>query len=126
MISHTRSEDSSRIKAQIGRYAAPHPNVKLINPPVDVKSRDKMGFNHPELCALMINVKHLQDYIKDPKETRAKLLNGTIKVTASQYPAFLYSGDVPGENFDATNIVEGLLEGYLPERVRSNMFYFVR
>jgi hypothetical protein len=42
-------------------------------------------------------------------------------VTAALWPAYLYPGDKPGQDFDPDDIIEGLFRGYLLERV-SNSF----
>ena len=54
--------------------------------------------------------------------TRNKIQSGSLKVTAALWPAFLYPGDTPGENFDPENIIKGLFRGYLLERVVSFAF----
>lgn len=47
-----------------------------------------------------------------------KFDSGSLKVTSAVWPAYLYPGDIPGEDFDAEDIIEGLFRGYLLERVR--------
>jgi len=68
MINHIRSEDASRLKSRMSSYAAPHPDKNVVHPPIsdDSKSRARMGFNHPQLAAMLSPVKYLVDYIKDP------------------------------------------------------------
>jgi hypothetical protein len=49
--------------------------------------------------------------------TRQKLQNGDIKMHAAVWPAFVYSGKIAGENFNPKQVQDGLLDGYLVERV---------
>lgn len=49
--------------------------------------------------------------------TRQKLQAGDIKMHALVWPAMVYSGNPPGEDFDSQQVQKGLLEGYLIERV---------
>ncbi|KAG1800201.1 uncharacterized protein HD556DRAFT_1197914, partial [Suillus plorans] len=74
MINHTHSEDTSRLKACMGSYAAPHPDKELVYPPIadDSKNRAKMGFNHAQLGKMLCPAKHLVDYIKDPASSLDK------------------------------------------------------
>lgn len=46
-----------------------------------------------------------------------KLASGGIRLTANDFPAFLWSGNPPGCDYDDDAMTEGLLQGYLIERV---------
>jgi hypothetical protein len=48
-----------------------------------------------------------------------KLASGGIRLTANDFPAFLWSGNPPGCDYDDDAMTEGLLQGYLIERVSS-------
>ncbi|KAG1796085.1 uncharacterized protein HD556DRAFT_1234928 [Suillus plorans] len=112
----------------MGSYAAPHPDKELVYPPIadDSKNRAKMGFNHAQLGKMLCPAKHLVDYIKDPARyyyrMKDKFDSGSLKVTSAVWPAYLYPGDIPGEDFDAEDIIEGLFRGYLLERVAKHIF----
>jgi hypothetical protein len=54
--------------------------------------------------------------------TKKKIQNGVIKVTAQKNPSFLYEGDLPGEFFDSNDLAQGLLRGFLLERVSFLLF----
>ncbi|KAG2747050.1 hypothetical protein P692DRAFT_20736726, partial [Suillus brevipes Sb2] len=47
---------------------------------------------------------------------------GSLKVTASLWPAYLYPGESPGIDFDPEDIIEGLFRGYLLTRVAKHIF----
>ncbi|KAG1728882.1 hypothetical protein EDD22DRAFT_788967 [Suillus occidentalis] len=113
MINHTRSEDASCLKSRMGTYAAPVPDKALVNPPIgdDSKSHSKMGFNHPQLGTMLCPAKFLGEFNKDPAKKRIQA--GSLKVTASLWPAYLYPGESPGKDFDPEDIIEGLFRGYL-------------
>ncbi|KAG0702489.1 hypothetical protein DFH29DRAFT_804876 [Suillus ampliporus] len=120
IIGQVHSEDASHLKPVIGQYAAPEPEVKGPEPPIfadNQKSCAKMGINHPQLAAMLCPVKHLGDYLDDPKGTHQKLENGDIKMRAQVWPTMVYSGKIPGEDFNPKQVQNGLLEGYLIERV---------
>ncbi|KAG2078856.1 hypothetical protein BDR04DRAFT_996798 [Suillus decipiens] len=51
-----------------------------------------------------------------------KFDSGSLKVTTALWPAFLYPGDIPGENFDPEDIIGGLFCGYLLEQVTKHVF----
>ncbi|KAG2081957.1 hypothetical protein BD769DRAFT_1376767, partial [Suillus cothurnatus] len=114
-----RSEDASCLKSRMGSYAAPNPDKDLVSPPIrdDSMSRSKMGFNHPQLGPLLCPAKFLVEYNKDLAESRKKIQAGSLRVTVALWPAYLYPGDSPGQDFDPNDIIEGLFRGYLLERV---------
>ncbi|KAG2122717.1 hypothetical protein BD769DRAFT_1332865, partial [Suillus cothurnatus] len=113
-----RSEDASCLKSRMGSYAAPNPDKDLVSPPIrdDSMSRSKMGFNHPQLGPLLCPAKFLVEYNKDLAESRKKIQAGSLRVTVALWPAYLYPGDSPGQDFDPNDIIEGLFRGYLLER----------
>ncbi|KAI6032143.1 hypothetical protein BKA83DRAFT_16441 [Pisolithus microcarpus] len=109
-ISWTKSDDASHLKAMISSYVAPHPDKKSVDPPLNVKgSKDRLGFNHPELACLLCPVRNLQEFLEDPAEVKKQLQNGGILVTAQKWPAFLYSGDIAGKNYNPEKSNEGFL-----------------
>lgn len=55
--------------------------------------------------------------------TKKKIESGIIKVTAQKNPAFLYDGNMPGENFDSEDIGSGLFRGWFLERVSKPCFF---
>ncbi|KAG2337030.1 hypothetical protein BDR05DRAFT_895833 [Suillus weaverae] len=124
MINHTRSEDASCLKCCMGSYAAPFPDKQVVQPVIakDSKSRSRMGFNHPELAKMLCPVKYLGDYLKDPAGTTKKIQSGTLKVTAALWPTYPYPGDKPGQDFDPDDIIKGLFQGFLLERIIKHIF----
>ncbi|KAF9235207.1 hypothetical protein BU15DRAFT_65043 [Melanogaster broomeanus] len=70
-ISRTREDDASHLNPVIGSYAAPQPDRKVIDPPINPKaSKDRLGFSHPELTKLLCPVRQLQTLLEDPVEAR--------------------------------------------------------
>ncbi|KAG2144820.1 hypothetical protein BD769DRAFT_1347572, partial [Suillus cothurnatus] len=51
-----------------------------------------------------------------------KIQAGSLRVTAALWPAYLYPGDSPGQDFDPDDIIEGLFRGYLLECVAKHIF----
>ncbi|KAI6099255.1 hypothetical protein EDD16DRAFT_1524033 [Pisolithus croceorrhizus] len=110
VISQTRSDDASHLHSMISPYAAPHPDKKIVNPPINARGfKDRLGFNHLELGRLPCPVRNLQGFLEDLSGVRKQLQNGSILVTAQKWPAFLYSGDITGENYDPEKSDEGFL-----------------
>jgi hypothetical protein len=67
VINRTRSDDASHLRSVIGLYAAPTPEKKVIDPPVQPRGpKDRLGFHHPELARLLCPVRHLQEMLEDP------------------------------------------------------------
>jgi hypothetical protein len=71
VIGQIRSEDASKLKPYIGRYAALDAENEPLKPAIysdNQKSRAKMGVNHPQLAAMLCPIKHLAAYCEDPKK----------------------------------------------------------
>ncbi|KAI6008731.1 hypothetical protein F5J12DRAFT_782184 [Pisolithus orientalis] len=116
VISQMQSDNASHLKPMIPAYAAPHPDKKLVDPPVNVKSsKDRLGFNHAELTQLLCLVRSLQALLADATGVRKQLQNGNILVTTQKWPAFLYSSNIPGKDYNPEKSNEGFLCGYFIE-----------
>lgn len=136
VISATRSDDTSRLKSQIGHYAAFNTKDHPIRPAIydGSGSRTHMGINHPVLARFLCPVRELKAFSEDADQwvfvskftschsnfERAlkNIQCGKVSLTASALPAFLWAGDPPGSNYDDDNMFQGMFEGYLLERVR--------
>ncbi|KAG2156559.1 uncharacterized protein EDB93DRAFT_1062754, partial [Suillus bovinus] len=114
VIGQVRSEDASHLKPVIGKYTAPDPDDKDLVLSISAnshKSHARMGLNHPQLTRMLC-----------PVNTRNKLQSGEIKMHTLVWPSMVYSGNIPGEDFDPKQVQKGLLEGYLIERVMKHLF----
>lgn len=68
-INRARSDDASHLRPVIGSYAAPDPDTKHVDPPVQARGpRDQLGFNHPELARLLCPIRNLREMLDDPIE----------------------------------------------------------
>ncbi|KAG1726130.1 hypothetical protein EDB19DRAFT_1914745 [Suillus lakei] len=123
-ISATRSDDAARLKSQIGHYAAPIPSDGDLKPAIynGNPSRSHLGVNHPVLASFLCPVSQLTEFTQDPAEGQKKLASGGILMTANDFPAFLWSGNPPGCDYDDEAMTEGLFQGYLIERVLRHIF----
>ncbi|KAI6037925.1 hypothetical protein EDC04DRAFT_2570572 [Pisolithus marmoratus] len=75
-----------------------------------------MGFNHPELAHLLCPVKHLSSFLDNPTESvemRKQLQDGCVTTVSTNWPAFLYCGDIPGEDFNPVQFDKGFLCGFV-------------
>jgi hypothetical protein len=69
VINQTRSDDASHLRPVIVSYAAPKPDKKVLDPPVQPRGpKDRLGFHHPELAHLLCPVRHLKDMLESPVE----------------------------------------------------------
>ncbi|KAG1763822.1 hypothetical protein EV702DRAFT_1051618 [Suillus placidus] len=119
----TRSDDTSRLKSQIGHYAAFSLRSPIMPPIYDgTGSRTHLGSNHPVLAQFLCPVRELKEFAKDADKAQKKLQSGKIKMTASALPAFLWAGDLPGKDYDDDNMFEGMFEGHLLERTMRHIF----
>ncbi|KAG1810516.1 hypothetical protein EV424DRAFT_1542886 [Suillus variegatus] len=125
IIGQIHSEDASKLKPYIGRYAAldavNHPLTPAIYSDIQ-RSRAMMGVNHPQLAGMLCLIKHLAAHRKNPKKIQGELQSGHIKMHAAAWPAFAYEGDSPGENFNPLDMQNGLFKGYLMKRVFQHIF----
>jgi hypothetical protein len=66
-MNRVHSDDGGHLHPLIGRYAAPDPDNKYIDPPVDPRGdKERLGFNHPELASLLCPIRHLKEYDENP------------------------------------------------------------
>ncbi|KAG1733553.1 hypothetical protein EDB19DRAFT_1911541 [Suillus lakei] len=123
-ISATRSDDASRLKSQIGHYAAFNTKDHPIRPAISdgSGSRTHMGINHPVLARFLCPVRELKRFSEDADKGLKDIQCGKINLTASALPAFLWAGDLPGEDYDDDNMFEGMFDGYLLERTMRHIF----
>ncbi|KAG2147370.1 hypothetical protein BD769DRAFT_1382415 [Suillus cothurnatus] len=103
---------------------SPNPDKDLVRPPItdNSKSHAQMGFNHVQLGKMLCPAKYLVNYIKDLHGMKNKFDSGSLRVIAALWPAYLYPGNIAGEDFDPEDILEGLFHGYLLERVTEHIF----
>ncbi|KAG2129710.1 uncharacterized protein EDB93DRAFT_109762 [Suillus bovinus] len=123
-ISATRSEDTSRLKSQIGHYAAFNTKDHAICPAIynGSGSRTHMGINHPVLTRFLCPVRELKRFSEDADKALKDIQCGKVNLTASALPAFLWAGDPPGKDYDDDNMFEGMFDGYLLERTMRHIF----
>ncbi|EIW73879.1 hypothetical protein CONPUDRAFT_147994 [Coniophora puteana RWD-64-598 SS2] len=124
IASETRSNDFNGFKEYLGRYAvADIDSQKVLEPFVGKGTKRRtMGFNHDDLAPLLCPITHIDEYLANRDGTQAKLKNGKIKVTHRDLPAFTYAGDTPGEDFNPSNVKEGIFGGYMLERYAKHLF----
>ncbi|KAG2107476.1 uncharacterized protein F5147DRAFT_774303 [Suillus discolor] len=125
IIGQIRSEDASKLKPYIGRYAALDAVNHPLTPAVysdNQKSRAMMGVNHPQLATMLCPIKHLAAYRENPKKIQGELQSGHIKMHAAAWPTFAYEGDSPGEDFNPLDMQNGLFKGYLMKWVFRHIF----
>ncbi|KAG1718524.1 hypothetical protein EDB19DRAFT_1837938 [Suillus lakei] len=87
----TRSDDASRLKSQIGHYAAFNTKDHLIRPAIydGSGSRTHMGINHPVLVHFLCPIRELKRFSEDTDKGLKDIQCGKINLTASTLPTFL-------------------------------------
>jgi hypothetical protein len=136
-----RSDDTGGLKMKAVLYIPVNPKKDVCMPPIaNEKSKSDRGFNHPMTSRLLCPQKMLHEFDADPRYAininptspswsltyscpwlmlahdsamRAKFLDGTIKIVANDWPAFLYDESM----YDPEEIDKGLLRGYFLLRV---------
>ncbi|KAG1846636.1 hypothetical protein F4604DRAFT_1936308 [Suillus subluteus] len=123
-ISATRSDDTSRLKSQIGHYAAFNTKDHPIRPAIYDGSglRTHLGINHPVLARFLCPVRELERFSEDADKALKDIQCGKVNLTAFALPAFLWAGDPPGQDYDDDNMFEGMFDGYLLERTMRHIF----
>ncbi|KAG1846262.1 hypothetical protein F4604DRAFT_1688468 [Suillus subluteus] len=124
VLSATRSDDAARLKSQIGHYVVAIPSDGSMKPAFYTSSSSKthLGINHPILASFLCPISQLAVFNGDKVEGQKKLLNGKIAMFVNNFPAFLWSREPPGRDYDDEAMAEGLLWGYLLERVMRHIF----
>ncbi|KAG2152206.1 hypothetical protein BD769DRAFT_1658636 [Suillus cothurnatus] len=120
VISRTRSDNATRLKVQIGHYAAPEPLQEALKPTIyngGSLSRAHMGINHPVLASFLCPISALEDFKNDPAQARKWMEVGWIRMTSIDFPVFLWAGKPPASNYNEDAMHEGLFQGYFLERI---------
>ncbi|KAG1881250.1 hypothetical protein F4604DRAFT_1922254 [Suillus subluteus] len=63
-------------------------------------SKTHLGVNHPILASFLCPISQLAVFNGDKVEGQKKLLNGKIAMFANDFPAFLWSGEPPGRDYE--------------------------
>ncbi|KAG1771124.1 hypothetical protein EV702DRAFT_977476 [Suillus placidus] len=123
-ISATRSDNTSRLKSQIGHYTAFNTKDHPIHPAIYDRSglQTHLGINHPVLARFLCLVRELGIFSEDTDNLifhRAlkDIQCGKVNLTAFTLPTVLWVGDPPGQDYDNNNMFKGMFDGYLLERV---------
>jgi len=116
-IEGARSDDTGGLKFKIIGYLLADTKVPLTPTIGPDDSKDIRGWNHPVTAGLLCPIEH------DANEsTYANIRNGTIKVTASKLPRFLYPDGYVYDPEDPETMEAGLLRGHLLIRVAKHIF----
>ncbi|KAG1724019.1 hypothetical protein EDB19DRAFT_2028955 [Suillus lakei] len=113
VISGTRSDDATRLKVQIGHYAAPEPLKEGLKPTIynsGSLSRAHMGINHPVLASFLCPISALADFNRDPASARKWMETGRIRMTSIDFPVFLWAW------------ISTWQQGYFLERIMRHIF----
>ncbi|KAG2365694.1 hypothetical protein BDR07DRAFT_1480949 [Suillus spraguei] len=98
----THSDDTSRLKSQIAIYDGSGSWIHF-------------GINHPILAHFLCPVRELKRFSEDANKALKDIWCGNVNLTAFALPAFLWSSDPPGRDYDDDNMFEGMFDGYLLE-----------
>ncbi|KAH9954641.1 hypothetical protein BGW80DRAFT_1377886 [Lactifluus volemus] len=87
-----RGDDVASLRDEGLSYAASLMPNRVLTPTILAKAQKSTtrGFLHPQLGALLCPIHLYEDYMRDRDDTRAKLRDGTITVSSTQFPSFLY------------------------------------
>ena len=68
IISATRSNDCTRLRREIGTYAAPDPTVAAVSPLIHGSNATQLGLNHPVLARMICPIEAVMEYETDVTE----------------------------------------------------------
>ncbi|KAG1908939.1 uncharacterized protein F5891DRAFT_1180509 [Suillus fuscotomentosus] len=125
VISGTRLDDATHLKAQISHYAVPEPLKEGLKPTIyngGSLSRVHMGINHPVLASFLCLISALTDFNRDPTLAQKWMEIRRICMTSIDFPVFLWAGNPPGSRYNKDAMHEGLFQGYLIEHIMCHIF----
>ena len=132
-MSTTRSNIMSALKQQVVNHILPTEDCRPAYVLPDVRSKNKWGWNHPItarlLCPMRLVVEFEQDpaYVDFPEKNvfnvfyssfQAGVQEGRYRVTAADYPAFLYDES----KYDPVNPLSSLFKGHVLLRGYCHIF----
>ncbi|KAF9541595.1 hypothetical protein CPC08DRAFT_717114 [Agrocybe pediades] len=104
-----RSQDTNRINETLGTKILPLDDRKPILPAIpEVKAL--RGWANMETSRALVPLKHKKEFDLRPSNYRKKAEEGTIRITASDLPSFLYP---VGTEYDPERINEGLFRDHI-------------
>ncbi|KAG6370493.1 hypothetical protein JVT61DRAFT_11986 [Boletus reticuloceps] len=123
-IKAVRSNDATRLKTYIAQYASPDPHKPgSLNPPIVVTNgRAELGLNHPILARWLCPADQLDRFDKDPGQARKDLTSGVMPMRSEDFPCLFWSGEMPGQDYNADNMLHGLFKSYFLVRVGRHIF----
>ncbi|KAJ3497771.1 hypothetical protein NMY22_g19666 [Coprinellus aureogranulatus] len=113
--SRQRSDDSAKLSKNIGNYLPETPD-KPLNPHIDFsapKSQTR-GYYHKGIGALIVPLKYVRRYLRDPAKFRLELESGDLDFNERELPAFLYPTKLA---YNPNLLFQGLFRGYLMTRI---------
>ncbi|KAH6903265.1 hypothetical protein BKA70DRAFT_1110926 [Coprinopsis sp. MPI-PUGE-AT-0042] len=106
-IHSARADDTKGLKGAIVEWL--HEPGRVLNPPIPSNSKDVRGFHHRRTATLLFPA---------PLENWSKVLNKTLIIEPTDWPAFLYAN----EQEDPEDVWKGLFRGELLVRAYRYIF----
>ncbi|KAF8171892.1 hypothetical protein BJ912DRAFT_1065937 [Pholiota molesta] len=99
-----RAEDTSSCRKAVPAYILPSDHTD----DDDLEKKSNRGWNNHYTARLLCPLKYLEEFDEDYDLFMGKVLDGTIRLKASQWPSFLYPS---GAVYNSKCIDEGLFRG---------------
>ncbi|KAI0070581.1 hypothetical protein K474DRAFT_1776724 [Panus rudis PR-1116 ss-1] len=112
--SHARSDDTSSLKIAILRYIHQDSSIPLTPALSDTKSKALRGWKHEQLAHLLLPLQYTANV-----ETLLDIEDGTLEITADDWPRFLYPD---GRAYNPNDEFTDIFRGHLLLRVVKHIF----
>ncbi|KAF8054780.1 hypothetical protein FPV67DRAFT_1549128 [Lyophyllum atratum] len=109
-----RSDDTGGLKKDIISYMMVSRDTAVSPPIPSTGSKMVRGWSHVQTAALLCPIEY-----DATAETYTRILSGALRVTADQFPRFLYPD---GHIYDPEDLTKGILLGHLGLRVAKHIF----
>ncbi|KAI0070507.1 hypothetical protein K474DRAFT_1702125 [Panus rudis PR-1116 ss-1] len=111
---HARSDDTSSLKVAILRYIHQDSSIPLTPALSDTKSKALRGWKHEQLAHLLLPLQYTANV-----ETLLDIEDGTVEITADDWPRFLYPD---GRAYNPNDEFTDIFRGHLLLRVVKHIF----
>ncbi|PPR00723.1 hypothetical protein CVT26_012317 [Gymnopilus dilepis] len=108
LMGAARADDTHTCKVNVKDWLPTNPARDTLSTPLVGNRKDNRGFAHKDTARALTPLRLLNQFDANPQLFMARVENGTIAVTAKEYPSFLYPA---GTAYNRENPSAGLFRG---------------
>ncbi|KAF8992500.1 hypothetical protein BDQ17DRAFT_1432347 [Cyathus striatus] len=105
-----QGEDIHMVKQAIQHWIPSDPVTHPVTPALMGSRKESHGWYHLQTARALVPLKHVEVFDQNPQDFCNRVLNGTHRVGAHEYPTFLYPD---GMVYDAEEVENGLFHGHI-------------